>query len=205
VESLHELLERHFDPTVYLQNETFMSDIRKEEEEKLRYALRESYPDMEPIRRVECIDISNTMGKYATGSLVVLIDGVPSTGDYRRFKIYTKDAPNDFAMVAEVLRRRLKHTEWDYPQLLVIDGGKGQVGMAKKVLDQMKITIPLIGLAKRFEEIVVPDENDWKIIKLPLANKGLQLLMRIRDESHRFALRYHRLLRSKAFLPTKIE
>jgi excinuclease ABC subunit C len=156
---------------------------------------------MKPIHRIECIDISNTMGMYATGSLVVLIDGLPSNSDYRRFKIRTKEAPNDFAMVAEVLRRRLKHTEWDYPELLLIDGGKGQVGMAQKVLNEANVSIPIIGLAKRFEEIIVPVGDDWKTLRLPMSDKGLQMLMRIRDESHRFALRYHRLLRSRAFLP----
>jgi excinuclease ABC subunit C len=201
VTSLHELLARHFDPHVYMQNETFAQDIRVEEALALKDALQNVYPNMEPIERVECIDISNTMGKHATGSLVVLINGIPSTGEYRRFKIRLKDAPNDFAMVAEVLKRRLKHVEWDYPELLVIDGGKGQVGAAKKILEDMNISIPLIGLAKRFEEIIVPHNEGWKVIKLPISHKGLHLLQRIRDESHRFALRYHRLLRSRAFLP----
>jgi len=154
-----------------------------------------------PITRIECIDISNIHGKHSTGSLVVLLNAIPSTSDYRRFKIRTKDAPNDTAMIAEVLRRRLKHTEWPYPQLLVVDGGKGQVAAAVTVLGSL--AIPVIGFAKRFEEIIVPMGSDWKIIRLPVSHKGLHLLQRIRDESHRFALRYHRLLRSRAFLEAK--
>jgi excinuclease ABC subunit C len=201
IAALHGLLERHFDPNVYMHNETFARDIRAEESESLRRVLSEVYPHIPPIHRIECIDISNTLGKNATGSLVVLIDGQPATSEYRRFKIRTKNAPNDVAMISEVLRRRVSHEEWSLPQLLVIDGGKGQVHAAKKVLEELDISLPLIGLSKRFEEIVVPLVDGWKIIKLPVSHIGLHMLERIRDESHRFALRYHRLLRSRAFLP----
>lgn len=201
IDALRRLLGRHFDPHVYLQNETFARDIRSGEAQSLRQVLIDVYPHIAPIHRIECIDISNTLGKHATGSLVVLLDGQPATSEYRRFKIRSKDAPNDFAMVSEVLRRRLTHAEWELPQLLVIDGGKGQVHAAKKVLEAHNISIPLIGLAKRFEEIVVPVGDKWKIIKLPVSHLGLHMLERVRDESHRFALRYHRLLRNQAFLP----
>ncbi len=201
IEGVRALLARHFDPHIYLQNETLMQNVRAEEAETLRTALRDIYPSLAPITRIECIDISNIHGKHSTGSLVVLLNAIPSTSDYRRFKIRTKDAPNDTAMIAEVLRRRLKHTEWPYPQLLVVDGGKGQVAAAVTVLGSL--AIPVIGFAKRFEEIIVPMGSDWKIIRLPVSHKGLHLLQRIRDESHRFALRYHRLLRSRAFLEAK--
>lgn len=198
VDHLRELHKRHFDPHLYIQNEGFMQDVRSQEREMLENALQEVYPGMQPIVRVECIDISHTYGTHATGSMVVLINGLPSTSDYRRFRIRTRDAPNDIAMIAEVLKRRLRHTEWEYPQLLVIDGGKGQVAAASAAL--RSLSIPVIGLAKRFEEIIVPMGKEFKIIRLPISHKGLQLLQRIRDESHRFALRYHRLLRQKAFL-----
>jgi len=190
VSGLRELLQRHFDPAMYVQNETFTQDIRNDEQESLQALLH-----IPSIHRIECIDISNTQGKNATGSLVVFIDGIPATHDYRRFKIRSKDVPNDFAMIAEVVRRRFSHPEWPPPDLLVIDGGKGQLAAASAA------PVPMIGLAKRFEEIIVPDGDHWKTLKLSLSNTGLQLLMRIRDESHRFALRYHRLLRSRAFLP----
>lgn len=190
ISGLRELLQRHFDPSIYIQNETFTLDIRREEQESMQKVLL-----IPSIHRIECIDISNTQGTYATGSLVVFIDGLASTNEYRRFKILTKDAPNDFAMISEVVRRRFAHPEWPNPDLLVIDGGKGQLAAASAA------PVPIIGLTKRFEEIIVPDRDDWKILKLPLSHKGLQLLMRVRDESHRFALAYHRLLRSRAFLP----
>lgn len=205
IEGLRGLLTRHFDPHLYIQNETFTQNIRQQEEESLRSVLAHVYPDMPPIHRIECIDISHTSGKYSTGSLVVLRDGLPSTGEYRRFKILTRDTSNDVAMIAEVLTRRLKHTEWEYPQLLVIDGGKGQVAAAAAILNELKrvegsLSIPVIGLAKRFEEIIVPKDNDWNVLRLPVSHKGLHMLERIRDESHRFALKYHRLLRRKAFI-----
>lgn len=186
VEGLKGLLARHFDPHVYIQNETFAADVREDERMSLEKALH-----IPNIHKIECIDISNTGGTYSTGSLVVLIDGIPSTGDYRRFKIRTYEAPNDFAMIAEVVKRRFSHPEWPMPDLLVIDGGKGQVAAASVA------PVPVIGLAKRFEEIIVGEQT----LRLPLDDRGLQLLMRIRDESHRFALAYHRLLRKKAFLP----
>lgn len=202
IDNLRALHERHVDPHVYIQNEAFVHNVRQEEAIQLHRALQDVYPRMRPIVRVECIDISHTYGTHSAGSLVVLIQGVPAAGEYRRFKIRTKDAPNDVAMIAEVLRRRLKHQEWPYPDLLAIDGGKGQVAAAAAILSEVEgsPTIPVIGLAKRFEEIIVPLYDGWKIIRLPVSNKGLHLLQRVRDESHRFALRYHRLLRRTAFL-----
>lgn len=204
IESLRELLARHFDPHVYIEKGDFLQDVHDTEDRDLREALAAVYPDLPPLTRIECIDISNTFGQYATGSLVVFTRGVASTSDYRRFRIRTKEAPNDFAMIAEVLARRLAHKEWPYPNLLVIDGGKGQVQAAQSVLESRGVSVPVIGLAKRFEEIIVPFKNQWKVMRLPLSHRGLQLLERIRDESHRFALSYHRLLRSRAFLEDEV-
>lgn len=201
IEALRNLLARHFDPHTYLKNSALLGNVRAEESRSLIMALSGLFPALTKITRIECIDISNTMGAYSTGSLVVTVDGYPDTTQYRRFRIRRKEAPNDVAMIAEVLRRRLAHTEWPYPDLLVIDGGKGQVRSAKEVLDGVGLSQPVIGLAKRFEEIVVPVSAGWKIVRLPVSDPGLHLLERIRDESHRFALAYHRLLRRKAFLP----
>lgn len=200
VDRLKMLLAHHYDPNLYLADEGFLEDANRQELTALADSISPYIAGLTNLNRIECIDISNTFGAYATGSLVVLEQGRPSKRWYRRFKIRTLDAPNDFAMVAEVVRRRLAHTEWPYPNLLVIDGGKGQVSAAKNVLEQNKLTIPLIGLAKRFEEIVLPVTAGWKTIRLPRANRGLHVLERIRDESHRFALSYHRLLRKKGFL-----
>ncbi len=119
-----------------------------------------------------------------------------------------RELPNDFAMMHEVLSRRLKHEEWDYPQLIIVDGGKGQVSSALQALEKIGVKIPLVGLAKREETIVIPirdgegrmakGEEKFKEVSLPKDTGALQLMMRLRDEAHRFAITYHRKLRSKA-------
>jgi excinuclease ABC subunit C len=109
-----------------------------------------------------------------------------------------KEKPNDFAMMKEVLTRRLKHEDWHFPDLLIVDGGKGQVSSALVALAESGVSIPLIGLAKREETIIVPlKDSQFREISLPKNSPSLHLLMRIRDEAHRFAITYHRKLRSK--------
>lgn len=192
------LLERHFDPTLPgIDGIDTESKFQTEEEDLLGH-LHRCIPTLSSVARIECVDISNTGGRQATGSLVVLSEGVPDTSWYRRFRIKLQDAPNDVAMIAEVLRRRFRHSEWPKPNLLVVDGGKGQIRKAMGALAVTGIDVPLVGLAKRREEIVIPQGNTFVIVRLPLASPGLHLLQRIRDEAHRFALRYHRLLRTKA-------
>lgn len=155
------------------------------------------YLKLEKLPRViEGYDISNISGKFAVGSKVSFKDAKPDKKRYKQFKIETP-GPNDFAMMKELLARRLKLIETDpEPDLIVIDGGKGQLGMACDVLEELNLThIPIIGLAKEFEEIYLP--NSKRPIVIPKNNKALHLLQRVRDESHRFAITYHRKLRSK--------
>ncbi|MCR5026785.1 MAG: excinuclease ABC subunit UvrC [Methanobrevibacter sp.] len=155
------------------------------------------YLKLEKLPRViEGYDISNISGKFAVGSKVSFKDAKPNKKRYKQFKIETP-GPNDFAMMKELLTRRLKLIETDpEPDLIVIDGGKGQLGMACDVLEELNLThIPIIGLAKEFEEIYVP--NSKRPIIIPKNNKALHLLQQVRDESHRFAITYHRKLRSK--------
>ena len=146
-------------------------------------------------RIIEGYDISNISGKFAVGSKVYFKDAKPNKKKYKRFKIETP-GPNDFAMMKELLTRRLKMIDTDEePDLIVIDGGKGQLGMACEVLDELNLAhIPIIGLAKEFEEIYIP--NSKRPIIIPKNNKALHLLQQVRDESHRFAITYHRKLRS---------
>lgn len=146
-------------------------------------------------RIIEGYDISNISGKFAVGSKVSFKDAKPSKKKYKRFKIETP-GPNDFAMMKELLTRRLKMIDTDEePDLIVIDGGKGQLSMACEVLDELNLAhIPIIGLAKEFEEIYIP--NSKRPIIIPKNNKALHLLQQVRDESHRFAITYHRKLRS---------
>ena len=151
------------------------------------------------LSRIECYDISNTQGKQATAAMVVWTNGAKDSSQYRRFKINLKSVPSDLAMMEEVLTRRFKRQKngWQTPNLIVVDGGAGQLGVAKKVLAEYGLQIPTIGLAKRFEEIYLS-----AIIKFhpPDDSPGLHLLEKMRDEAHRFSRKYHFLLRSKHML-----
>jgi excinuclease ABC subunit C len=161
--------------------------------------------------RIECFDMSHIQGTDYVGSMVVLEDGVPNRREYRRFKV--KDVPgnDDFAAMREVLTRRLsaylseRHKPADErpgkfqypPQLLLVDGGKGQLSVAMEVLEELRLAdeIPVAALAKRFEEVFVPGLAD--AIRIPRQSEALYLLQRVRDEAHRFAITYHRELRGK--------
>ena len=153
-------------------------------------------------RRIEAYDISNIMGVEAVGSLVVFENGRSKKSDYRRFKIrYTPERPDDYAMMREVLTRRLtgqlRQTQEfaRLPDLIMVDGGRGQLNVAIEVLKSVGEETPVIGLAKEFEEVYKPDAA--RPLMLPRGSKALLVLQRIRDEAHRFAIEYHRRLRSK--------
>ncbi len=157
------------------------------------------------IRRMECYDISNTQGTDSVASMVVFTDGKPDKKEYRRFRIKTVEGANDFASMQEVLTRRFmegfnaeeKSTGFGaVPNLMVIDGGKGQLGMAVSVAESLGLEdIGMVGLAKREEEIFLPYRSDPVILKKN--SPELKLLIAIRDEAHRFAITYHRSLREK--------
>jgi len=146
--------------------------------------------------QIDAFDISNLFGQNAVGSLVVFRNGVPFKNSYRRFKIKTVTGISDYAMIKEIMLRRysrLIEEEGKLPDLILIDGGLGQYNTAREVLLELGLgRIKTIGLAKKFEEIYSPE-----IIKLPKYSSALKLLMRIRDEAHRFAITYHRKLRRK--------
>lgn len=149
--------------------------------------------------RIECFDISNIMGNQAVGSMVSFFNGRPDKANYRRFKIKTVTGIDDFLMMAEVVRRRytrLKNEGALFPDLILIDGGKGQLGAAVDELKKMQVSVPIASLAKREEELFLPGKRSS--IVLSKDSLGLKLVMRVRDEAHRFALAYHRLLRHKA-------
>ena len=158
---------------------------------------------LDGIRRMECYDISNISGVDKVASQVVFIDGEASNADYRRFKIKTVEGANDFASMAEVIRRRFARLRDgdekfdELPDLIVIDGGKGQLSAAYTAMRGEGYDVPMVGLAKREEEVfTVFDEQP---IVLPRDNVALKLLQRIRDEAHRFAITYHRSLRAKRY------
>ncbi len=154
--------------------------------------------------RIEGYDISNIQGTAPVGSMVVTENGEPAKAEYRRFKIkWLPEAPNDFAMMNEVLMRRLRaYTDGDekfakLPDLILIDGGKPQLSAALKARDEFSMTVPMVGLAKRHELLYMLDETGFREIELPLNSPGLMLLRRLRDEAHRFALSFHRKIRDK--------
>ncbi len=160
-----------------------------------------------PPMRIECYDISNFQGAQSVGSMVVFEEGKPRTGEYRRFQIKTVVGANDFASHQEVLRRRFRRARsgeegtaeelrWAMPDLVIIDGGKGQVAAAKEVLDELGFhDRPVAGLAKEREELFLPGSSDP--IVLPPTSSALYMIQRLRDEAHRFAITYHRDLRAK--------
>jgi excinuclease ABC subunit C len=160
--------------------------------------------------RIECYDISNIQGTEAVGSMVVLRDGKPAKDQYRRFKIKGLPAePNDFLMMQQVFRRRLQNAlDGDakflpLPDLVVIDGGKGQLSAATAVMEELGVQLPIIGLAKREEEVFVPDRSEP--MDLPKHSPGNHMLQRLRDEAHRFALTYHRQLRGKQAIVSMLD
>lgn len=151
--------------------------------------------------RIETFDISNIMGSQAVGSMVSFLNGKPDKSNYRRFRIKETEGIDDFRMIAEVVRRRyrrLKEEGLSYPDLIVIDGGKGQLSAARGELDALGAAIPVAALAKREEEVFLPKRRNP--IRLPRHSLALQLLQRMRDEAHRFAVMYHRHLRKKTML-----
>ncbi len=180
-------------PREFLEKPTLVDDLTLAKLEELKDVLNlRKVP-----RRIECYDISNISGKQATGSMVVFEEGRAKKDQYRRFKIRFSKWPDDFEMIRETLARRFKN-DWPKPDLVIIDGGRGQLNAVLSILTKYRLSIPVISIAKRFEEIYTPDKVFP--IKLPKESLARQLVQEIRDEAHRFAIKYHRLLRSKDFL-----
>lgn len=151
--------------------------------------------------RIEAFDISNIMGEQAVGSMVSFLNGKPDKSQYRRFRIRDVSGIDDFKMIGEIVRRRyrrLKEEGLPFPDLIIIDGGKGQLSSAYKELQDLGVQIPLISIAKKQEQIFLPQKRFPVVFRLD--SLGLQLIQRVRDEAHRFAISYHRTLRSKNVL-----
>jgi excinuclease ABC subunit C len=178
--------------------------------------LQEALDLPEPPLRIECYDISTIQGSDTVGSMVVFEDGLPKKSDYRRFKVRSFEGQDDFAAMEEVLRRRFtaylaerelpadERGRFAYPpSLVVVDGGAGQLGRAVLVLDELDLNIPVVGLAKRLEEVYVPANPDP--VTIPKGEEALYLLQRVRDEAHRFAVTYHRKLRGKRMVDSILD
>jgi len=188
----------------YINNPYLIDDINKKSLEEIKDFL----PFLKNLpRRIECYDISNISGKEAVGSMVVSINGSIDKSEYKRFKIKFKKTPDDFGMMYEVLYRRLKRElpgsdvkSWGLPDLIVVDGGKPQVSSASDVLRDLEILVPVVGIAKKYETLVYKEGKDFIEKTFPKDSLGMKLIIKLRDESHRFAQSYHHLLRKRSLL-----
>ena len=201
-DNAHEALEQH--------RLRWMSDQQRTTAALVE--LREALGLTDNPNRIECYDISNIQGTSAVGSMVVFDRGKAKNSEYRRFKIKTVEGANDFAMMSEMLKRRFRRIETDggdesfgkVPDLVIIDGGKGQLNAAHEALEEVgRGNLVIVSLAKRLEEIFVPGRTES--ILLPRTSQGLYLVQRIRDEAHRFALSYHRNVRQKHAVKSQID
>jgi excinuclease ABC subunit C len=162
-------------------------------------------------RRIECFDVSNLHGTNAVASMVVFEQAKPKKSDYRRFQIKSVEGPNDFAMMQEAIRRRYRRAlteeqteSWrSLPDLIIVDGGKGQLNAACEVLRELGLDLPIAALAKEHEELFLPDRPDP--ILLPRDSQALYLVQRIRDEAHRFAITFHRKRRAKSTIASVLD
>ena len=177
----------------YIENPNFVEDLANDAIQEIQDAL----PHLSKLpKRIECYDISNISGKEAVGSMVVATKGQIDKSQYRKFRIKFKATPDDFEMMSEVLTRRFNN-DWPMPDLVVLDGGKGQVSAVLEIAQKMNIQIPIVGLAKKKETIVYKETSEFIELNLPKNNEGLKLLIKLRDEAHRFAQAYHHNLRLK--------
>jgi excinuclease ABC subunit C len=186
-----------------LKHEMRMGDIVTNDKITVLHNLQE-YLQLKKIpQHIECFDNSNLCGTNPVASCVVFKNGEPSKNEYRHFKIRTVVGPDDYKTMEEVLWRRYAKAEI-LPDLIIVDGGIGQLHAAIKVLQKLNIVdkVDVCGLAKQFEEIVF---NDGRVIRLPYNSQELRLLQYIRDETHHFAITFHRHVRRKSFLNPKEE
>lgn len=190
-------------PTEYfMENPNLYQDVRAKELRTLKAILEKYHVKTGQLKRIECFDIAHLAGVSPTASMVTLTDGEIDKKFYRHFKIYQKKTRSDVDSMREVIKRRKNHlVDWGKPDLMIVDGGKAQVGVFIRELEGEGI--PVVGLAKRFETLVIPTKIDdtvkLKEFKLP-KGPALNLVQRIRDEAHRFARRYHHKLVTKELI-----
>lgn len=194
------------------KNNYFMKKIEEEEKEEIKKGcnaiidLKDKLNLKKLPERIEAFDISNIQGKLSVGSLVVFEKGQPKKEDYRRFRIKTIKGIDDYAMLQEVTERRYKKLIAEnkkLPDLVLVDGGRGQLSAVEKILKDLNLEMPIISIAKKEEEIFKPEI--YEPIILPDNSEALFLLQRIRDEAHRFAVTYHRKIRSKELRNSKLD
>lgn len=184
----------------YLKNPNFLEDVRSLESNRLKNILLK-YIDIKNIIRIECFDVAHISGSSPTASMVTFINGEPDKTYYRHFRIRSKKTRSDTDSLNEVARRRSKHlVDWGSPDLIIVDGGKGQVTSFTDVFD--KTNIPVVGIAKRLETLIIPmklTNNNFVEIRLQKSPE-LNLIQRLRDEAHRFARSYHHKLITRTLI-----
>jgi len=180
-------LKEKFEEAKRLRNQIFSLEKIRDFSLLDKSFLEEKFEDNSYFKRIEGYDISNLGKTNKVGSMVVFVDGIPSKKDYKKFKIKTVEGQSDVDCLREIMERRIKHKEWPLPQLILVDGGKPQVNTIKKVLKENKINIEIVGIAKG-KQRKKNEFINWK--------KGNEdLLIKVRDEAHRFAIKYQRNLR----------
>ncbi len=204
----HKLLEMAIKNARYLLDDLLLQKLKKEQ--TIHFTVQALQRDLRLPKAplvMECFDISNIQGSDPVASMVRFENGKPKKSEYRKYKITVKQTPDDFAMMREVIERRyrrLMEEKKRLPDLIVVDGGKGQLSSAVQVLQKLGLEDqPIIGLAKRLEEVFVPGESEARL--LPRTSSSLRLLQQIRDEAHRFAITFHRQRRKKRTLHSELD
>lgn len=190
-------LENFLNQQLRFDNQTRINISLKRQEE-LKKLIKLNSLSIDNLNRIECYDISNLSGKEAAGSMVVFISGMITKDQYRRFKI-KGDLNSDIEMIEEIISRRFKNKTWPNPDLIIIDGGKLQINKVNQTLRKLKLIIPVIAIEKNPDRIIIGN-NKLTMVKIDYNNLGYNFVRYIRDESHRFAKKYHLFLRSRKIL-----
>lgn len=191
VDSLKYIIEKPVSENSYIENPNLLEDIRSKELESLKKFISKYY-EIEKVERIECFDIAHLGGSYPTASMITFIKGEPEKSLYRHFRMHNKNSDTD-NMLEVLTRRKKRFIDWGVPNLIIVDGGKGQLSKALEIIDEA----PVVGLAKREETLVFKTTDGFKELKLP-ESPAKKLVQRIRDEAHRFARSYHHKLVSRA-------
>lgn len=200
IKALDYITQDRIETEKFLENPNLSEDIRAREVESLRAILNSKFQILNSLERIECFDIAHLSGISATASMVVMVDGENENSEYRHFKIKQKNGQSDYDSMREVAKRRIKHinstkgeVNWGKPNLIIVDGGLGQVKIFNNEFE--KLNIPVVGIAKHPDRLIFTDGS-----KIRLQGPVLNIVSRLRDEAHRFARRYHHLLLSKKLL-----
>jgi len=194
LEHFNYITQPKIDSAEFLKNPNLAEDIHSQELKSLKNILKPYLLNLDKLKRIECYDVAHLNGMYPTASMVTFLNGTKASQYYRQFSIKHAQPKNDYSSLGEVAKRRSKYfIKWGKPDLVIVDGGRGQVKVFLEIME--KFNIPAIGFAKMKDNIIVPFKGSY--LSLYPKTETLNLLKRIRDEAHRFAGRYHHLLISK--------